>query len=705
MEVSDTTVGKPFVVTAGSWLDEMPSLTRGSDGHARLVYYGDTGVRWPGSANNYSHRVFYKDLAAEPKANDRMRHDLEIDAAHTSFASDRAIPRQNSPITVTAEIRNAGWAVSGGGVATLEYEGAVVDTSAFGSLSVEGTTSVQLHWTVPDDATRTPAPLAVRVTPAGETTQTSDGNDSTALSVYFLLPPETANLHLTVSDETWADDPWQLEPVNGATVTLTGTTVGGEARTWVRSTQGGMVRFDDVPLGRYVIGATKSHFVPSDPVTRAVTLLRDPADRYTVIATPGFWMTLLLNRWGGIDGSVHVADGTTPVAGATVVLSGPMSITTTSTPSGSVDMTRVPEGTYTVKTTKPWFVRSEKTVTITPGVSSPLDISLEPTTTGYLVGTITDEGGYPAINDPVATNDDPRMIVRTTTGTVVADISPHDGAFNISLPGGSYKLEFRCLGFRTQTDVSATVVGGLETDASTWLDYSVEDMKHANWFGDQIPGSPFESEDVKSWWGLYRFKFDGQYQKIGLNTSLKAIDFWARGEYWNACDDNVPDPPPSPHTFHSGKNPSLNPLAGGTTWYDIPPVADRTSRDLAAVRVDMIEVIDGRDWTVVSSVKQTWNSVSQPDGHRYGLLGDFADALALPAYAHSVPWNDQIVRVWLTAGHERSGAFVNAAWHDFGIGDMGSLFEASGYDQQVLCWDVSSGEVWVDPALVGYPTP
>jgi hypothetical protein len=71
MEVSDTTVGKPFVVTAGSWLDEMPSLTMGSDGHARLVYYGDTGVKWPGSSTKYSSRVFYKDLAVEPKANDR----------------------------------------------------------------------------------------------------------------------------------------------------------------------------------------------------------------------------------------------------------------------------------------------------------------------------------------------------------------------------------------------------------------------------------------------------------------------------------------------------------------------------------------------------------------------------------------------------------------------------------------------------------
>ena len=62
------------------------------------------------------------------------------------------------------------------------------------------------------------------------------------------------------------------------------------------------------------------------------------------------------------------------------------------------------------------------------------------------------------------------------------------------------------------------------------------------------------------------------------------------------------------------------------------------------------------------------------------------------------------MRLWLTVGRETDGHFAGASFHDFGLGDMGSLFEAGGYDQQVLCWDVSSGEVWVDPALVGYPT-
>jgi hypothetical protein len=355
-----------------------------------------------------------------------------------------------------------------------------------------------------------------------------------------------------------------------------------------------------------------------------------------------------------------------------------------------------------------------------------VDIPLEPTTIGYLVGSIMDEGGYPAINDPGTTNDDPRIIVRTTTGTVVADLRPPDGGFNIALPGGSYKLEFICPGFVTKTNVGAVVVGGMDTDASTWLAYSMSDMKHAtsgehwcvswtakgNWFGNQPPGSKFTSFDLKAWWGLYRFKFDGRYQKEGLNTSLKAIDFWAIGEYWNAAGDTVPAPPPSPHTFHVADRLDWpNPFWGGTTWYDIPTVADRTSRDLAAVRVDQIDVIDGRDWDVVSSVgvvgvpSVQWNSVKIPDGFHYGVLGDYPDSAPLPAYTHSVPWADQIVRVWLTVGREESGAFTNATWHAFGIGSMGSLFEASGYDRQVLCWDVSSGEVWVDPALSGYPTP
>lgn len=722
MEVTDTTVGKPFVVTAGKKLDVMPSLSAGPDGHARLVYAGDTGVPWPGSSTSVSARVFYKDLTVEPKANDRSRHDLEVDRAHASFSSTPATPRWNSPVVVTAEVRNAGWSPSPGGTAVLEYEGVVVDTVAFGPLSVEGTTQVHLDWTVPDEATRTPAPLAVRVTPAGETTQTSDGNDRVPVSVYFLLPPETANLYVGVSDETFAEELWTAPPVDDATVVLMGETVGGAPYSATLHTIAGVARFTDVPLGRYEIGTVKGGFVPSPPASQPITLLADPADPYRVVATPGFWMSLMLNRWGGIDGFVHEDGGTTPIGGAIVTRyseEGSVASSTTAS-TGTFEMVKVPEGTYTLKITKPWFVRTTRTVTITPGAPMPLDISLEPTTTGYLVGSILDEGGYPALNDPNDPGDDARMIVRTTTGTVVADVRPPDGAFNIALPAGSYRLEFSGPGFVTQTNIAVTIVGGVETDGSAELKYDMSEIKHAgsgehwcvswtahgNWFGDQPPSSPFENWDVKAWWGMYRFKFDGQYQKVGLVTSLKSIDVWMSGEYWNAAGDTVPDPPSSPHTFHSADRLDWpNPLSGGTTWYDIPPVSDRSSRDLAAVRVDQVDVIDGRDWSVVSSIKQQWNSVAEPDGHRYGRLGSYTvDPLPLPGYSHTVPWNDQIVRLWLTVGREESGHFTNASWHSFGLGDMGSLFQASGYDRQVLCWDVSSGEVWVDPALVGYPT-
>jgi hypothetical protein len=128
----------------------------------------------------------------------------------------------------------------------------------------------------------------------------------------------------------------------------------------------------------------------------------------------------------------------------------------------------------------------------------------------------------------------------------------------------------------------------------------------------------------------------------------------------------------------------------------------------SGVRVDGIDIVDQRDWSVVSKVRSSWNSCDEPNGHLYGWVTGAAEGDGpFPAYTHAVPWNQQVVRLWVTVGRmdEDTGDFVTARFSDLSNFNQGKLMQGSGDNRLQMFWRPVDNYLWVEPALVDYPVP
>ncbi len=718
IDVSPTgVIDKPFTITnSGGRTDSeaedmFASLGIDSDGIAHLVYLADNGL--PVQGTSYQ-RVVHRDLSLNTVANDTSRADLEIDAAHVVHSSAPSPPRQNTPVSVVAEIRNAGWAPILGGTATLSFEGVPTSTVAIPPLGVEATAAVTLPWTVPSDATRTPAALMVGVAPLGDTTQTASTNDTAAVPLVFSVPPTETALIVEVFDETY--DPYRNgnHQVPTATVTLSGTIEGGGAYLSTGTVYADRTEFMHVPLGSYTVSISKPGYVVSAPTTRAVTIARDPGDAYKLNVTPGNLIGMWVNRWGGISGTVHESLGTTPVVGATVTLL-ETGETTTSVAGGAYRFTKLCEGPYTIRAKKVGYERRTQAVVVSATSTTTADVPLVATADGYLVGAVVDEGGQPIVNDPAAIADDPTVKIKRT-GFSDRTITATDGVIDVKLLNGSYTLDVSAPGYKTTTGVPVSIVAGEERDGTTELVLDVSALTHkqsperwvapwtlkANWFGDQPPGSMIPSYSIISWHGLFRFRFNEDHQRVGTADYIRYVKPWFEGQAWEWTYFFGVDPPVAPKVFRYEQD-----LLGVYDDRFQPPMLIEGSRwNRSGVRVDGIDIVDERDGTVVSQIRSQWNSCDEPDGHLYGYVTGAAEGdQSFPAYTHTVPLANQVVRLWLTVGRmDEDGHFVASRFGDIGRFNQGQLMQATGYNKLRLSWRPADDELWVEPALVDYPS-
>ena len=718
------TAGKPFAITnSGGYAigttheDRYASLGSDSGGVTHLVYICDIG------SSTAQQRVIYRDLASDPAANDVNRGDLEIDAAHVVHVSNPSPPKQDTTVTVQVEVRNAGWAPMLGGNAFLWFEGALVaGPVSIPPLGVEATAVVSLPWMVPDDATRTPAALVVGVAPLGDTAQTASTNDTASVPLKFLVPPDYVSLVVEVMDETY--DPFRTGAyeVPTPTVTLSGTLAAGGS---YPATTGVPVdfrtEFNHVPLGTYTVKDTKAGYIVSSPATRTVTVVRDLNDRYKLITTvdrptttPGNLIQLWMNRWGAIQGKVHESLGTTAVAGASVTLL-ETGETTTTLANGNYHFSKLCEGPYTLRVKKTRFERLTTETVVSASTTKTLDIPLVATTSGYLIGTITDEGGYPLVNDPDVFTDDPK--VRVHNGTFDHTYDATAAVLDFKLPEGTYSLDLSAPGYVTKTVTGVVISAGEETDGSDSLVLSVSGFHHkssserwvapwtlkANWFSGGFSIGDFELEgyDIIQWYGLNRFTFSGDYQTRGLNDYIIFVKPKFTGEMFEWTYFYGVDPPVAPAVFEYGQD--LLQVSGKFE----PPMLNSTTRwNRTGVRVDKIDIVDQRDGSVVSSLTSQWNSCDEPDGHLYGSVAGWAEGDGpFPGYTHVVPFNQQVVRLWMTIGQMTSdGHFQTAQFGDLGRFNQGELMNATGYNKLELYWRPTDNYLWVEPAIVGYPT-
>jgi hypothetical protein len=717
---SSGTMSRPFSITNSGGRtvvdaqDLFASLGSDSGGVTHLVYAADTGVTVAGATQQ---RVIYRDLANDPAANDVLRPDLEIDAAHVVHVSSPSPPKQNTSVTVQVEVRNAGWAPSLGGTAMLTFEGAPVASVPIPALTMEGTAVVSMPWKVPDDATRTPAALAVAVAPPGEATQTASTNDTASVPLRFLIPPDATKLIVEVQDETYDQFRTGAYLVPTATVTLSGVATGGVPFLSTGTAVDFRTEFATVPIGTYTLTHAKAGYIISKPATLAVTVTRDPTDRYHLITTPSNVVQCWLNRWGGITGTVRESLGTTPVAGATVTLleSGETTITSAS---GAYRFLKLCEGSYTVRVKKTRFERLTTDTAVSASTTTTLNVPLVATTYGYLVGHVTDEGGYPIVNDPDVLTDDPHVRVQGTGFDRTYEAT--EGVLDIKLPEGSYTLDFSAPGYKASNGVPVTIVAGEETDGTNELVLNVSGLTHkssaerwlapwtlkANWFGGGVSIGDFELEsyDIIQWYGLNRFTFNGDYQRRGLEDYIVYVKPKFVGEMFEWTYFFGVDPPVAPAIFEYGQD-----LFEVTGKFE-PPMLNSTTRwNRTGVRVDGIDIVDQRDGSVVSKIRSSWNSceAENVDGHLYGYVTGAAQGdQAFPAYAHAVPFNQQVVRLWITVGQMTSdGGFATARFGDLSRFNQGELMNATGCNQLQLYWRPTDNYLWADPALAGYPTP
>jgi hypothetical protein len=535
-------------------------------------------------------------------------------------------------------------------------------------------------------------------------------NDTASVPLVFLIPPTDTVLVVEVLDETYDEYRAGKYAVPASTVTLSGTTAGGAPYTTTGSEVGWRHEFQHVPLGTYTVRHAVPGHVISAPATKAVSITRDPADRYRLITTPSNLIQLWANRWGTIEGTVQASGGTTPLVGVEVTLleSG---ATSTTAGGGGYRFARLCEGSVTIKAKKVGFERRVITTDVVPAATLRVDVSMVPTTTGYLVGAVTDDGDYPI--------DGATLRVRRTGYDRTFTLA--DGRFDIPLtgtvPGLTYTLDFSAPGFLPKTGETAIVIAGEETDGSNYLMLNIGSLKHktsperwlapwtmkANWFGGGFSygGVELESFDIMQWFGLNRFTFDADYQRAGTSDYIRYVKPKFVGEMYSWTYFFGVEPPPAPKVFKYEQD-----LLGLYDDRFQPPMLNpKATVNRTGVRVDGIDIVDQRDGTTLDYIRSSWNSCDTRDGYLYGSEEGGPAGDGQFRYG-SVPFNQQVVRLWITIGRmDENGDFEVAPFAAIDRFNQGQLLDASGYRQLALYWRPDDNYIWVEPALIGYPTP
>ncbi|HET6352376.1 MAG TPA: carboxypeptidase regulatory-like domain-containing protein [Coriobacteriia bacterium] len=705
----------PHMISDGKYADALPCIGASTSGSSRLVYLADTDVLRSGTV--VVRRVTYKDMNNDAAANDVTRSDLEVDAAMWSCSSALVPPRQNSPVTIGISVMNAGWVPSLGGTAYLEHDGVPVDSATIPVLAPEDTVQLQLHWTIPSDATDSPADLAVRVVPSGGAAQTTAGNDLTSIPLKFLTPPTTVNLYAQVFDETGDEDHFFTTPVMSGTASLTGTTNGGAPFFATATTYYRFGEFLNVPLGNYTMTHNTPGYIAAAPSSIAIAVQPDPADNYKVTITPNVVNSFWVNTWGSIEGTAVVNGTSTPISGVSLKLVESGVTTTSASPTGAYRFSRLAAGNYTLRAVKAGYERKTLPVTVNPAAKTTLQVPLQTTTQGYFTGAIVDAAGNPAINDPDSSADDPRLILRLKSNNEVKfDQTLHEGTFDITVDAGTYTAEYSALGYVTYTNPTVTITAGLETDGTEALDLDISNLTHedakerwgvawtqaANFGGSQPPGSEIDDFNIDKWNGLFRFDASCDHQTVGTAEHVREVSVEFLGEAFEWSYFYGVDPPGAPTMFEYGDS---------WPWeedkYEPPSLITGGTLNRTGVRCDGIDVVDQRSWTTVASIRSQWYSDTDWVSHRYGEVtpggdGGFTYTTTPP------PWNQQVLRFWITIGmydDSKTPSFKYAPFADYSGLNFGDMMDASGYKFLQLYYRPVDDMVWVEPAYAGYPLP
>lgn len=207
-------------------------------------------------------------------------------------------------------------------------------------------------------------------------------------------------------------------PVSGATVTLAD--MAGHRLRVARSDPMGLYKLPMVTGGTYLLVASA---VGHEPVASLVTIADRPVRHDVTLATVG-----------GLEGTVRLSDGGTPVSGATVTVTdirGEVVGAVSTAPDGSYRFSNLPEGDYTLVGTA--VSHQPVAVSVTVGDGEPTRHDLVLVATGSLRGSVH------AQSRPFQ---GARLTLMNPGGQVVATgVTDGDGRFAFAdLPPGEYTL-------------------------------------------------------------------------------------------------------------------------------------------------------------------------------------------------------------------------------------------------------------------------
>ncbi len=249
----------------------------------------------------------------------------------------------------------------------------------------------------------------------------------------FVLSQLLYSISGTVTDSVTGD------PLISASVSVSGPFNGNT------TTDGsGQYTISDLPPGQYTIELSASGYVTKSRVRSITTssLTEDFSLRPVVITTT-------------LSGTVTDApDGTTPIAGATVALSGAMSDQTTTNAQGFYEFTDLPEGEYDITVSADGFITDVLSITISGADPVIEDFMLLPEVF-TVSGSVTEFGTQTPIADATVNLAGP--VVRNMT-------TDAQGFYELTdVPSGDYTMTVSAPGYN-QTVRQVTVSGAATTE-------------------------------------------------------------------------------------------------------------------------------------------------------------------------------------------------------------------------------------------------
>ena len=322
-------------------------------------------------------------------------------------------------------------AVSGASVAYSGTGGTTgsgsTSTNASGLYSFPGLASGTYSVSVMDSGFTTPSAQNVTVT----TGKTATAN--------FTMTANSSISGMVSDTET------PSQPVNGATVSYTGTGTSTGTGTMLTSS-GGNYTFNGVPAGTYSVSVSDAGF--TSPAAQNVTVMTN---------TPLTGIDFTLTANSSISGTV-LDSSNNPIPSATIMYSGTGSSTgsgSVTTSAGSYTFSGVPPGTYKVSASAPGYSTPvAQNVTVPANGTGTANFVM--VAFGTIQGTVTDSNGGAGLVGATVTYTGPDGMGTTNTSDTSGDYMLMD------VPAGSYSVSASFAGYAPET-LTLTVTGNTVT--------------------------------------------------------------------------------------------------------------------------------------------------------------------------------------------------------------------------------------------------